>query len=77
MEEQTIILHGNILLRLNMQPQKQGQNKITFKVSCIGSITNFTKFYSVNVTGIGTTHGANGQNGQNGVNGSFLVEMES
>ncbi len=37
-----------------------GQNKITSKVSSIGSFTNFTKFYSVNVTGIGATHGANG-----------------
>ena len=49
---------------------KQGQNKITSKVSCIGSSTNITKFYSVNVTGIGATHDVNGQNGQNGVNGS-------
>ena len=49
---------------------KQGQNKITSKVSCIGSFTNFTKFYSVNITGIGATHSVNGQNFQNGVNGS-------
>jgi len=49
---------------------KQGQNKITSKVSCIGISTNFTKFYSVNVTGRRATHSVNGQNGQNSVNGS-------
>jgi hypothetical protein len=32
---------------------KQGQNKITSKVSCIATPTNLTKSYSVNVTGTG------------------------
>ena len=32
---------------------KQGQNKITSKVSCIATPTNLTKFNSVNVTGTG------------------------
>lgn len=39
----------------------QGENKITSKVSCIGNFTNFTKFYSVNITGIGATHSVNGE----------------
>ncbi len=60
--------------KYNISPKyaalEQGQNKIAFKVPCIGSFTNFTKFKSVNVTGIGATHGVNGQNGQYGVNGS-------
>ena len=30
---------------------KQGQNKITSKITCIASPSNLTKFYSVNVTG--------------------------
>jgi hypothetical protein len=32
---------------------KQGQNKITSKVTCIATPTNLTKSYSVNVTGTG------------------------
>jgi len=32
---------------------KQGQNKITSKISCIATPTNLTKFNSVNVTGTG------------------------
>jgi hypothetical protein len=48
---------------------KQGQNKITAKISCAASPTNLTKFNSLNVTGIGTPHTVNGQNGKNGANG--------
>lgn len=51
---------------------KQGQNKITAKISCLASPSNQTKFYSVNVTGIGIAHSANGQNGKNGANGSAI-----
>ena len=49
---------------------KQGQNKITGKISCTASPTNLTKFNSLNVTGIGTPHSVNGQNGKNGTNGA-------
>jgi hypothetical protein len=51
---------------------KNGLNKITAKISCLASPTNLTKFYSVNVTGVGVIHGANGQNGKNGANGSAI-----
>ena len=49
---------------------KQGQNKITAKISCAANPTNLTKFNSLNVTGIGTPHSLNGQNGKNGTNGA-------
>jgi hypothetical protein len=49
---------------------KQGQNKITAKISCAANPTNLTKFNSLNVTGIGTSHSVNGQNGKNGSNGA-------
>jgi uncharacterized membrane protein YgcG len=49
---------------------KQGQNKITAKISCPANPTNLTKFNSLNVTGIGTPHSVNGQNGKNGSNGA-------
>jgi len=49
---------------------KQGQNKITAKISCAANPTNLTKFNSVNVTGIGVSHIVNGQNGKNGANGT-------
>jgi len=49
---------------------KQGQNKITAKISCAANPTNLTKFNSLNVTGIGTPHSVNGQNGKNGSNGA-------
>jgi hypothetical protein len=49
---------------------KQGQNKITAKISCAANPTNLTKFNSLNVTGIGTPHSVNGQNGKNGTNGA-------
>jgi hypothetical protein len=49
---------------------KQGQNKITAKISCAANPTNLTKFNSLNVTGIGTSHSVNGQNGKNGTNGA-------
>src|SRR6266487_734240 len=49
---------------------KQGQNKITAKISCAASPTNLTKFNSLNVTGIGRAHIVNGQNGKNGANGT-------
>jgi hypothetical protein len=48
---------------------KQGQNKITAKISCAANPTNLTKFNSLNVTGIATPHSVNGQNGKNGANG--------
>jgi hypothetical protein len=52
---------------------KQGQNKITAKISCLSSPANLTKFYSVNVTGVARViHGANGLNGKNGTNGSAI-----
>jgi hypothetical protein len=49
---------------------KQGQNKITAKISCAANPTNLTKFNSLNVTGISTPHSVNGQNGKNGSNGA-------
>jgi hypothetical protein len=49
---------------------KQGQNKITAKISCAANPTNLTKFSSLNVTGIGVSHIVNGQNGKNGANGT-------
>jgi hypothetical protein len=49
---------------------KQGQNKISAKISCSASPTNLTKFNSLNVTGIGTPHIINGQNGKKGANGA-------
>ena len=49
---------------------KQGQNKITAKISCAANPTNLTKFNSLNVTGIGSSHSVNGQNGKNGTNGA-------
>ena len=49
---------------------KQGQNKITAKISCAASPTNLTKFNSLNVTGIGTPNTVNGHNGKNGANGA-------
>jgi hypothetical protein len=49
---------------------KQGQNKITAKISCAANPTNLTKFNSLNVTGIGTPQNVNGQNGKNGTNGA-------
>jgi hypothetical protein len=49
---------------------KQGQNKITAKISCPANPTNLTKFNSLNVTGIGTPNIVNGQNGKNGTNGA-------
>ncbi len=49
---------------------KQGQNKITAKVSCIANPTNLTKFTSLNVTGTGTPNSVNGQNGKIGTNGA-------
>jgi hypothetical protein len=52
---------------------KQGQNKITAKISCAANPTNLTKFNSLNVTGIGTPHSVNGQNGKNGSNGASGV----
>jgi hypothetical protein len=52
---------------------KQGQNKITAKISCLSSPTNLTRFYSVNVTGVARViHGLNGLNGKNGTNGSAI-----
>ena len=53
----------------NYAPVKQGQNKITAKISCAANPTNLTKFNSLNVTGIGTPHSVNGKNGSNGANG--------
>lgn len=49
---------------------KQGQNKITAKISCAASPTNLTKFNSLNVTGIGTLNTVNEHNGKNGANGA-------
>jgi hypothetical protein len=49
---------------------KQGQNKITAKISCEATPANLTKFSSLNVTGIGTAHNVNGQNGKNGTDGA-------
>ena len=49
---------------------KQGQNKITAKITCAANPTNLTKFNSLNVTGIGVFHSVNGQNGKNGANGT-------
>jgi hypothetical protein len=34
---------------------KEGANKITSKISCHDASANMTKFYSVNVTGVGST----------------------
>lgn len=45
----------------NYAALNQGENKITSKVCCMGNFTNFTKFYSVNITGIGATYSVNGQ----------------
>ena len=53
----------------NYAALKQGQNKITAKISCAASPTNLTKFNSLNVTGIGIPNTINGQNGKNGANG--------
>ncbi len=53
----------------NYAAVKQGQNKITAKISCAANPTNLTKFNSLNVTGIGTPHSVNGKNGSNGANG--------
>jgi hypothetical protein len=52
---------------------KQGQNKITAKISCAKNPSNLTKFNSLNVTGIGVSHSVNGQNGKNGANGTNTV----
>ncbi len=49
---------------------KQGQNKITAKISCAVNPTNLTKFNSLNVTGKGTPHSVNCQNGKVGTNGT-------
>jgi hypothetical protein len=49
---------------------KQGQNKITAKISCAANPSNLTKFNSLNLTGIGVSHSVNGQNGKNGANGT-------
>jgi hypothetical protein len=54
----------------NYAAVKQGQNKITSKISCAANPTNLTKFNSLNVTGIGISHSVNGQNGRNGTNGA-------
>jgi hypothetical protein len=48
---------------------KGGQNKITAKISCAANPANLTKFNSLNVTGIDTSHNVNGQNGKNGTAG--------
>src|SRR5205823_12445068 len=53
----------------NYAALKQGQNKITAKISCAASPTNLTKFNSLNVTGIGIPNTINGQNGKNSANG--------
>ena len=57
----------------NYAAVKQGQNKITAKISCAANPTNLTKFSSLNVTGIGVSHSVNGQNGKNGSNGASGV----
>ena len=49
---------------------KQGQNKITAKISCAATPTNLMKYNSVNVTGISAPNSVNGQNGKNGTNGA-------
>jgi hypothetical protein len=49
---------------------KQGQNKITAKISCAATSTNLTKYNSLNVTGVSAPNGVNGQNGKNGTNGA-------
>lgn len=58
---------------------KEGQNKITAKVTCtVDTRNNITKFNSVNVTGVVgggpplVVNGQNGKNGTNGVIGSFF-----
>jgi hypothetical protein len=58
---------------------KEGQNKITAKVTCaVDTGNNITKFNSVNVTGVlgGASplvvNGQNGKNGTNGVSGPFF-----
>ncbi|HEY7111078.1 MAG TPA: hypothetical protein VH415_16750 [Nitrososphaeraceae archaeon] len=51
---------------------KEGQNKLTSKISCLASPTNLTKWYSVNFTGV-VDSGANNNNqsGQSGQNKTF------
>jgi len=47
---------------------KEGQNKITAKISCASNPTNLTKYSSLNVTGVGLGNAPLVVNGQNGKN---------